>query len=136
MQPYLYGEQIGSTLVKTSELRPLAVFTDCQPALAAADHILSPLWLVLRPEDDASQDAPDVQENSDRAITRRIDVHHEAAAGMALSRCGRNCLARPAAGASAAAPEERLLQLAATLDLFEPFERIRAAIQESQRGWR
>ncbi len=136
LQPYLYGEQIGSTLVKTSDLRPLAVFTDCQPALAAADHILSPLWLVLRPMDDVTKDEGIATESSDAASARRIDSGHAAPAGMALSRCGRNCLARPVASASAAAPEERLLELAATLDLFEPFERIRAAIQESQRGWR
>ena len=136
LQPYLYGEQIGSTLVKTSDLCPLAVFTDCQPALAAADHILAPLWLVLRPADDATKDEGIATESGDSASARRIDVRHETPAGMALSRCGRNCLARPVVGASTAPPEGRLLELAATLDLFEPFERIRAAIQESQRGWR
>jgi hypothetical protein len=176
LPPYLYGEQIGSTLVKTSKLRPLAVFTDCEPALAAAAHIDVPLWLVLPPaEEITNRDAstadgsvgspnPGVMvpvgaptsgaNGSAGAPLHRVDGAHAALAGLTVSACGRNRLAKRAGdsvvvqasrlhalatdGQPTAAGEvdEQLAEIAAALDLSEPFDRIRAAIQEAQRGGR
>jgi len=176
LPPYLYGEQIGSTLVKTSKLRPLAVFTDCEPALAAAAHIDVPLWLVLPPAEeitncDASSagglvgspasgatglvSAP-VSDAIGSAIAplHRVDGAHAALAGLTVSECGRNrlaqCVADPAAAQAArlhplgpggpptarGEVDEQLAGIAAALDLSEPFDRIRAAIQEAQRDGR
>ncbi len=141
LEPYLYGEQIGATLIKASRLSPLALFTDCQPALAAADHILAPLWWVM----------PRGAGTEGEHATPRVDQHEELAphvggpadrtAHSAALRCGDNLIVpartpRLAARGPAEIIEERLQEFAATIDLLEPFERIRAAIQESQRGWR
>jgi hypothetical protein len=174
LSPYLYGEQIAATLMKTSKLRPLAVFTDCEPALAAAGQIEMPLWLVL-PSTDETADTPvpaaTPTASSAAAATRgsvngslssetlpgstlheRIDAARGTSAGMTVARHGRNWLAQSVASAFAAkrltslkpgegsgaggAFDDRLAGIAATLDLSEPFDRIRAAIQEAQRGGR
>ncbi|HEY1603192.1 MAG TPA: hypothetical protein VGG64_26545 [Pirellulales bacterium] len=155
LEPYLYGEQIAGTLVKTSTLQPLAVFTDCPAALAAAAHVDPPLWLVMPPLGDEG----DVNRLEENAITvtpsksamdvgniappiRRTDDAHRMSVGMSLTRLGRNNLARPLAGTllhtgretTQSGLSEQLTEIATSLDLSEPFERIRAAIQEAQRG--
>src|SRR3954464_14931703 len=42
LDSYLYGEQIGQTLVNKSELRPLAIFTDVEPTLSVRDYVPLP----------------------------------------------------------------------------------------------
>lgn len=153
LEPYLYGEQIGATLIKASRLSPLAVFTDCQPALAAADHILAPLWWVIpRPAgvEGEKLSIPNkialppgegrarALHTDDRTVPTSTAISSEPSAPV---RCGDNVLvpapvSKLPARLSAESLEQRLPEFAATIDLLEPFERIRAAIQESQRGWR
>ncbi len=141
LQPYLYGEQIGMTLLRASQLQPLAVFTDCTPALAAAAHASFPLWLVMPPSDSGSTpDSP----AAPVPLTARLDPPQTALRGMTVTQCGRNRLAQaPLMSASAAIDSssakestDQLLDVAAALDLNEPFERIRSAIEEAQRGGR
>ena len=47
LRPYLYGEQIGRTLLAKAKSEPLAVCTDVEPALALRDFVPLPLALVL-----------------------------------------------------------------------------------------
>lgn len=141
LQPYLYGEQIGMTLLRSTQLRPLAVFTDCQPALAAAAHASVPVWLVMPPSD-----AADSAETSSASESRpmRLDPAQTALRGLTVTKCGRNRLAQaPLSSAAAGSTStttagltEQLADIAEALDLSEPFERIRAAIEEAQRGGR
>ena len=172
----MYGEQIGLTLVKTSKLRPLAVFTDCRPVLAVAPHVDMPVWLVLAPprevvgsgrdvagddqvhlhgnECDEPEPLTTAAESASSGVSgnnhrgqptaRRFDCPGELPAGFRVARCGANRLARAAfaaptavTGATAAGEHaEQLARVASALDLSEPFERIRAAIEEAQRGVR
>jgi len=143
LEPFMYGEQIGPTLIKTSKLRPAAVFTDCRPALAAAAHIEPPLWLVLPAESAVPGETETTgSETAEGRTPRRLDSAHDLHDGSPRVRLGRNWLVRSAGSGvrsedvAASTPDERLAQVATTLDLSEPFERIRAAIQESQRGGR
>ena len=46
LRPYLYGEQIGQTLLSGSKLTPLLICTDCPPMLALRDHTDLPVALV------------------------------------------------------------------------------------------
>ncbi len=143
LAPYLYGEQIGRTLVKASKLQPLAVFTDLEPVLATAAHIDVPVWLVAG-ADEAARDQrqevltfppPDARRES--TLNLRMDRAHAGPPAAAIVRCGRNQLLRDTYGpAMSSAAEQRLLDIVAGLDLAEPFERIRSAIAESQRGGR
>ncbi len=48
LEPYLYGERIGPTLLQKSKSAPIAVFTDVEPAMAARQFVSTPMLLVLR----------------------------------------------------------------------------------------
>ena len=59
LQPYLYGEQIGQTLVAKGSARPTVVYTDVEPALAMRDFVDMPVALVLpRPRRPRDRPAP------------------------------------------------------------------------------
>src|SRR5262245_24885564 len=46
LKPYLYGEQIGRTLLARSKLTPVLVCTDSEAMLAVRDHTHIPVALV------------------------------------------------------------------------------------------
>jgi len=131
LEPYLYGEQVGASLVNKSGMKPLVVCTDSPPALALREHVALPVVLVLPTEDTA--------EGTDGVA----DLRHDAAHGrpplpaLARFRQGRNQLAIPAAhGNDREQVASRLQSLDEAFDLAEPFTRIREAIEEAQRGSR
>ena len=57
LQPFLYGEQIGQTLLMKSTLSPVLVCTDSEPVLAVRDHTHIPVALVLNPARCASPES-------------------------------------------------------------------------------
>lgn len=107
LRPYLYGEQIGQTLLARSKLTPLVVCTDSESVLAARDFTHLPLVLLR-----------------DR----------EAGVDPGTFRLGRNeVLTAP----HYASDQEAILAAwpaqADHLDLHEPFARIREALEEAQK---
>jgi hypothetical protein len=111
LAPFLYGEHIGQALFAKGSGEPLMVFTDAAPALALGQLVASPVVLVI--------DAMPPDKASDVAGLRSITV-------------GRNKLA-----AGKEVSENEIAQRLSALgefDLAEPFERIRSAIEEAQRG--
>jgi hypothetical protein len=50
LKPFLFGEQIGQTLVSRSKAAPLMVLTDCEPALALRAYCEAPLVCVVKDE--------------------------------------------------------------------------------------
>lgn len=50
LKPFLFGEQIGQTLVSRSKASPLLVVTDCEPALALRAFCDVPLVCVVKDE--------------------------------------------------------------------------------------
>ncbi|MBI3462720.1 MAG: hypothetical protein HY000_06615 [Planctomycetes bacterium] len=131
LQSYLYGEQIGQTLINKATAKPLVVCTDLGPALSVRDYISLPVAWVLPPNPGAGSDADPSHERV------RFDSPHPELPGMVGLRLGRNRLA-VAAGRSDDRQEiaRRLEPLAETFDLAEPFARIREALEEAQRGSR
>jgi hypothetical protein len=110
LRPYLYGEQIGQTLLAKSKQSPILVCTDCEPMLAVRDHTHLPVALVHG--DDAAAGS----------------------SNGALLRLGQNELRLPAPYAG----DEQVIRQhwpaqADCLDLFEPFTRIREALDEAQK---
>ena len=104
LQGHLHGQQIGAALLAEASVEPLVVLTDLDSMLAVRPHTDLPVALVTRAD---------------------------AAAGFELGTAKVT-----AAGADPAAEtvlRERLEPLAAVVDLHEPFDRIRAAIEEAQR---
>jgi hypothetical protein len=119
LQSYLYGEQIGQTLVNKAGAKPLVLCADLAPTLAVRDYTSLPVAWVL-PPGEADKDSS------------RSELP-----GMVGFQLGRNRLA-VAAGRSDDRQEitKRLEALSESFDLAEPFARIREAIEEAQRGTR
>jgi hypothetical protein len=113
LRPFLYGEQIGQTLLAKSKLTPLLVCTDSESMLAVRDHTHIPVALVA----------------NDKAAGATTGLPSSAA-----FRLGHNELLLPA---PYAADEQAIRQhwpaQADHLDLTEPFARIREALDEAQK---
>lgn len=132
LRPYLFGEQIGGTLLKKLKKQPALVCTDSEPVLAARSTTTSPLVLV-------DPDGAESESSSGETTTARIDRPHDTAAprGLMKFRAGSHALA-------VAKPFEQdrdkalgvYNQHCDDLDLSEPFARIREAIEEAQRAAR
>lgn len=129
LQPYVYGELIGQTLLTRSAVRPRVVCTDQQAVLAAYPYTQAPVVLV-QSDDSKKTDAPE-----DTAV-RRLDAAHERG-GLHTILAGRHRLAvQRIRSEDAQRAERELAELDDDFDLCEPFDRIREAIEEAQRGGR
>ena len=138
LEAFLYGEQIGQTLINQGSITPLLVCTDREPALAAREFMATPLVLVMPPEDfldDKTVDTVPITNTSGRVL--RLDPPHRGGPRLVTFQHGRNRLALP----ERAEEDRRLISegLAGLDDLFdlaEPFQRIRDAIEEAQQAVR
>jgi hypothetical protein len=129
LENFLYGEQIGQTLLRQSGREPLVVCTDCEPALAVRQYVSWPVVLVLPPEQSVTI------ESEHRIL--RIDRPHGSGPNLLTFELGRNRLALPArAEDQRQVIQQRLSELVEAFDLSEPFGRIREAIEEAQQAVR
>ncbi len=139
LRPYLFGEQIGQALLSKAKARPSLICTDRVAALAVREWTTTPVALVLIDES-TSHDVEDAEPTCAVAPDERrwrIDVPHERLPTLAKFRLGSSELGVPTihsadrdAVLAAISPEQVAWNLA------EPFERIREAIGEAQRGSR
>jgi hypothetical protein len=122
LSSYLYGEQIGQTLVSKSSLAPQLICTNHPQALAVREYVQSPVVLVER---DAAETGK----------TYRVDAAHSAPAVQLLKKRGgdRILLANDRQGERDLV-EASLNAIAESFELSEPFARIVNAIEEAQRG--
>jgi len=136
LESFLYGEQIGQTLIGQGTASPLLVCTDREPALAAREYVPTPLALVLPPE--AQMAEPIIEKTPAVASGKmfRLDAAHHGPRLVAFQ-LGRNHLALPEhADEDRRLIAERLADVADSFDLAEPFQRIRDAIEEAQQAVR
>ena len=130
LESFLYGEQIGQTLIAQGSIHPLVVCTDKQPAMAARDYVSVPLVLVLQPAEPT--EAP-----ADAGRVWRVDAGHRAGPRLMTFEFGRNRLALPEhAEDDRRRIADPLAELTESFDLSEPFGRIRCAIEEAQQAVR
>lgn len=140
LHDFLYGEQIGGSLIGNGADQPLLVFTDREPALAARLHVSMPMVMVL--DDDCGTAAlgcaGDISQPKTavpHSMTYRIDAAHHAGPRPAMFQHGRNRMAVSTAyEADRPLIVERLARLDESFDLSEPFDRIRAAIEEARQA--
>jgi len=118
LDSFLYGEQIGRTLLEKTKTKPQIVCTDRRAAMAVREHVPMPVALVLG-ADGASEETPNsgIELSFFELGSRRLAVD------------GRGDDDRRQVA-------ERLECLAESFDLAEPFVRIREAIEEAQQGIR
>jgi hypothetical protein len=166
LESFLYGEQIGRTLIQQSGESPLVVFTDAEPVLCARDFVPMPLALVLAIEEEgercrggeaeisgprvasespplSSSDQPHLLMHSGKNLHPpeggrrfRLDGAH-GGPRLLMFELGRNRLAVPdRLQQDRQLTVERLTGLADSFDLAEPFGRIREAIEEARQAAR
>jgi hypothetical protein len=134
LEAFLYGEQIGQTLINQAGAAPMFICTDRPPVLAAREQIAAPMVLVVSPEPEATAEAGGSEPPAKRVL--RIDAAHHGPR-LATFELGRNRLALPdRADEDRRLITERLGELAESFDLAEPFQRIRDAIEEARQAVR
>lgn len=134
--PYLYGEQIGQTLLAKAASEPLAVCTNVELALAVRPFVALPVALVLLESPTAGREgaaASDAAGAGSNQLVWRCDRPHHGGGNLNTFHLGRNHLAvlsdhEP----DRAALEHRLAGLA-DFDLSEPFGRIQEAVEEAHK---
>ena len=132
LEPYLYGEQIGQTLIAKSQLLPLAVCTDLPAVLSVRQHLELPVFLVLG-DSSTAEGAP----AAGSVTMHRVDAAHGRVHTAPAFQLGRNSVT-----VATGYEEDRrmastdLAPLVQHFDLAEPFGRIRGAIDEAQRAGR
>jgi hypothetical protein len=141
LDAFLYGEQIGQTLLEHAKTEPMAVFTDRTPALAVREHATLPVALVLGGSADIAADNADntvanvAADQSGKIL--RLDAAHGSGPKLTEFRLGVNRLAVPERlQADGQLIGQRLAEIAESFDLSEPFQRIRDAIEEAQQAVR
>jgi hypothetical protein len=118
LRPFLYGEQIGQTLLAKSKLTPVVVCTDSEAVLAVRDFTILTVVLVL----------DHVAGTSGGELTGALG----AAFALAKSRV----VTAPHYASDEQAIRAAWPAQADQLDLLEPFARIREALAEAQRSTR
>jgi hypothetical protein len=139
LESFLFGEQIGLTLLGQSKTSPILVCTDREPVMSLAAFVDLPVALVLPPEEQQSGNtAPDSAGEATRVL--RVDAPHQIGPRLKTFELGRNRLALTQEkgqdpGRLGMELGEKLGVAAESLDLWEPFSRIREAIEEAQQGY-
>jgi hypothetical protein len=157
LEAFLYGEQIGATLLGHAKTDPLVVCTDREPVLSLRDMVDVPVVLVLPPGEPQEPDATAsgahpaaalpidacqarglrISEQTDVRGLLRVDASHGRGPRLISFELGRNRLALSRQkGDDRKRLAERLGEAAASLDMWEPFTRIREAIEEAQQAAR
>jgi hypothetical protein len=146
LESFLYGEQIGFTLLEQAKIDPLLVCTDRQAALAVRELIALPVALVLPADSSGETGAPNPGEapagqsadgGQEHRPRLRLDRSHTGGPQLFTFRVGRNHLAVPQRSeADQPLIAQRLAELGESFDLAEPFHRIREAIEEAQQAVR
>jgi hypothetical protein len=129
LEPYLYGEQIGATLINASQQLPLAVLVDQHAALAVRQHIQLPAAMMAHgPSNTAtSPNGSELLPGDERGFTAQQEFDELTV--------GHNHLWVPKRyAADRALLLQRLSSGEEWFDFSEPFDRIRAAIDEAQRA--
>ena len=114
LRPFLYGEQIGQTLLTKSKLTPVVICTDSEPVLATREFTDTPVVMILGATAGSSSNVPYAQ--------------FQLASNQVAAAAGHS-------------DDEQAVRtnwpaLADHLNLLEPFERIREALEEAQKSAR
>ncbi|MEO8495895.1 MAG: hypothetical protein ABI614_12540 [Planctomycetota bacterium] len=127
LAPFLYGEQIGQTLVAKGKSRPMFVCTDVEPVLSAREFVSAPVvWITRGGEEVNGQLRLDAAHSTtpvplSRKLVRFQLASHQAAIAEEHARDRDKIV-------------EQWTPHATAMDLLEPFSRLREAIEEAQRG--
>lgn len=132
LESYLYGEQIAQTLIQKSKIKPQSVLTNKLQVLAVQEFIEIPVVYVFGHNATKDIKLLDPDERPNNQFCDLLDVPN---ANCQKQRIGRYDVAIPEfASHSSGNVQNALLDVANTIDLLEPFERICLAIEEAQKA--
>jgi hypothetical protein len=136
LRPFLFGEQIGQTLLEKSHYQPLFVCTDLNAALSVRETTSTPVALVI--PDGPAATAAATSSAVDSAAPGARDHDAPCSSHVAVATPFTLGVHRLAVALRFAGDQQRITELwrpyAGEFDLLEPFERIREAIAEAQKG--
>ena len=112
LRPFLFGEQIGQTLLAKAKVKPFLVCTDAEAMLAAREFSEVPLLLV---QSESSETNPHGVGEPFKLGRRQVYAAHAHQDDQAI------------------ALEKWSAAHTDSLDLLEPFTRIREALEEAQK---
>ena len=157
LTPFLYGEQIGQTLLNRSKTETAYVLTDVEPVLAVQDFVERPLIFVFGVKKTSentnstqtSQISPELNESLksfgiDQARpfeenNADPDFRLESVPGLDTERWKEIKIGKRTVAVPYRVPVdwdqfvEDIQQVSRTIDISEPFTRIRLAIEEAQK---
>ena len=156
-KPFLYGEQIGQTLLSRAKSEPAYVLTDVEPVLAAQDFFEKPLIFVFGVKKaietaERPQTSQISEELSESFKSFGIDRHQtlkeseseptfqlESVPGLDINRWKEIKIGKRTIAVPYRQPVDwdhivgGLQQVSRMIDIAEPFARIRLAIEEAQK---
>ncbi len=142
LEPFMYGEQIGQTLVKKSKLKPAFVCTDHASVMSVRPFISCPVVRVeaeLNESPEADTDRGlDRAASTDAGRTFRVDGAHRQS-GLSPPKqftIGGQSVSVQGDFAGDIGLVQTAWESCCSLDLAEPFDRIREAVEEAKRGKR
>ncbi len=115
LAPYLFGEEIARALINKGGIAPLAVWTDQAPVMAVREFVSLPVALLIADDLAVNQ----ARRHFDAVVEFTIGQHRMVTSGDYLP------------------DRDRILDRMSALgafDLFEPFGRIREAVEEAHRA--
>ncbi len=125
LEPFLYGETIGQTLLSKASVEAAVVCTDLPAVMALRKVANIPLALVVAGQAETTEASPSKK--------YRVDAAGASRGFQDLFHIGRNALSVDVSHAGdSRLVQERMAGLDEQFDLQEPFARIREAIQEAQ----
>ena len=135
LKPYLYGDQIGQTLLEKAKTKPLLVFTDVEPALAVREYVPSPVVLVLSGEQATQMERARRPDSAAMLVAGDPVVPLAFAYRVHLFSVGEQHFAVSQTHCQDAEKVVAQWQpYVAEFDVREPFQRIRDAIDEARRS--
>ena len=119
LRPYLMGELIGLTLVEKASTKADLLFTDQPPVLALRRHLDTPLVCLDQPGEEGAAAAIPPEPGSPEAFRQESPLTATLCCELGFD-------------ADRTTIEAWLRSLETPLDLYEPFCRIREAVDEAQ----
>ncbi len=136
LEEFLYAEQIGQTLVNKSSASVPAIYTDMEELLALRHYVSQPVSFVLPKQSSAKETEQALSSQQSGQIRIDRPANHQPSGWHAIEHHDRHLLVATDCHDTVINVRQHLDSLSDSLDLLEPFERIREAITEAQIGGR
>ena len=146
LEPYLFGEQIAQTLVRKSQVDIGFLFTDSPGVLALQDFVEQPIIYVPQPGSDGDETSDQWEPGENPSLFSRPETSPKqyqplrSVPGLSISRWKEIRVANFPLWApddrnvAISIISEKLADYIGSIDFFEPFSRVRLALEEAQKN--